>query len=614
VSVLSGPSEDEVAKLKRSAEQNAHLLAKAQAETAQERIRANRLETENKAARKRLERNDIELRRMRSSVWWKAAKTSRRAVQLVARGEPKSTSRPSASDGSRIAVASERTAHDKVAAAALTRRISASLAQLQESPRELVDLADALQALHDLLGRREPRRSELWLLYIAVVTRYPSEQELEVLSAIVRIEGPAGAVDRLLRAISEWPSSWAARADIEFVSSPLIDVTHTAQTRLHSGIQRVVREVVPRWDRDHRLQLGVFDAKAACFRSPWEIEVARVLNWSSVFAREAGPDTPPPNKILVPWEVPVILTEFATSRRRTEGLISVGSWSSNTLSSISYDLIPYLLPEACSNSTRQAFTETFSVIRSSHRVSAISQSVADDLVSIARTFSSVGIAEPAVRAHPLPTEHLNIEQIDTGRDSNEIGGVPGVPLVVSVGNLEPRKNQLRTLLAAEALWREGIAFELVFIGWSGWVKYPLAEEVDRLRARGRPVRIISQASDRLVAVAYSTARFTVFVSRAEGYGLPIAESIAYGTPVLTSDFGAMAEVGTVGGALLVNPLNENAVTDGMRRLLTDDDLILRLRQEAEGTSLPKWDEHAAATWDWLTNATADSTDPSAGTR
>ncbi len=155
----------------------------------------------------------------------------------------------------------------------------------------------------------------------------------------------------------------------------------------------------------------------------------------------------------------------------------------------------------------------------------------------------------------------------------------------------------------EKLWSEGLAFELLFISWSSAPNYPMSEEVKRLRHRNRPVRIFRKAPDAFLGCAYTNARFTVFVSRAEGYGLPIAESIVHGTPVLTSDFGSMAEIGAAGGAILVDPFDQLAVTDGMRRLLTDDDLVARLSDEARQRRMPQWDEYAKATWEWLVEGT-----------
>src|SRR5205085_1195336 len=102
-----------------------------------------------------------------------------------------------------------------------------------------------------------------------------------------------------------------------------------------------------------------------------------------------------------------------------------------------------------------------------------------------------------------------------------------------------------------------------------------------LRAAHRPVEAISAATDALLFGGYRVARFTVFPSINEGFGLPVAESLACGTPVITSNFGSTREIAeggdAGGGALLVDPRDDDSLTGAMRSLLTDDALLHRLR-------------------------------------
>ena len=64
--------------------------------------------------------------------------------------------------------------------------------------------------------------------------------------------------------------------------------------------------------------------------------------------------------------------------------------------------------------------------------------------------------------------------------------------------------------------------------------------------------------------AYERAAFMIFPSLHEGYGLPIAEALAHGTPVITSDFGSTAEIARDGGCLLVDPRDDEQIVDAMR--------------------------------------------------
>jgi glycosyltransferase involved in cell wall biosynthesis len=94
----------------------------------------------------------------------------------------------------------------------------------------------------------------------------------------------------------------------------------------------------------------------------------------------------------------------------------------------------------------------------------------------------------------------------------------------------------------------------------------------------------------------------VFPSLNEGFGLPLAESLAAGTPAVTSDFGSMREIAEGGGALMVDPHDDHAIADAMRTLLTDDAVHARLTAEAQARAAhPRtWDDYAAEVWDALT--------------
>jgi glycosyltransferase involved in cell wall biosynthesis len=176
--------------------------------------------------------------------------------------------------------------------------------------------------------------------------------------------------------------------------------------------------------------------------------------------------------------------------------------------------------------------------------------------------------------------------------------------VVSVGSFEPRKNQLAVLHAAEQLWREGLEFRLEFIGGGGW-----ATEFDaiasRLTAAGRPVRRRTAISDEQLWATVRAARFTVFVSLHEGFGLPVAESLACGIPCLTSDHGSTQEIADGGGALTVDPMDDRAIADQMRRLLTDDDLLADLRRAALDRPPRTWDDYARELWNALVSSMED---------
>jgi glycosyltransferase involved in cell wall biosynthesis len=198
----------------------------------------------------------------------------------------------------------------------------------------------------------------------------------------------------------------------------------------------------------------------------------------------------------------------------------------------------------------------------------------------------------------LPTEmpRLSEEEVEAARTSLDIGSFP---LVLVVGSQEPRKNHMRVLEASERLWTAGSRFELVFVGGSGWKSESFEDLVGRLAGSGRPVRIVRRASEEELWAAYRLARFTVFPSLVEGFGLPVAESLASGTPAITSRHGSMAEIAEGGGCLLVDPYDVTAIAAAMEQLLEDEVLLERLRTEADERPMRSWAEYADDVWRFL---------------
>jgi glycosyltransferase involved in cell wall biosynthesis len=160
------------------------------------------------------------------------------------------------------------------------------------------------------------------------------------------------------------------------------------------------------------------------------------------------------------------------------------------------------------------------------------------------------------------------------------------PFILYAGNIKPHKNLERTIEAFQLLRREA-GFEqvkLVIIG-DEIAKYAALRHAVHRHKLHKYVRFFGFVPDRTLAILYRLAAVFVFPSLYEGFGLPPLEAMASGTPVITSNVSSLPEV--VGdAALLVNPLEPQAIADAMRRVLTDaalrDDLrargLVRARQ------------------------------------
>lgn len=470
------------------------------------------------------------------------------------------------------------------------------------------ELATQLSQLATLLANKPKDKPLAWLAYVAIVAKYPTNQDVLRFSTDIQVDGPPAAIAQLLRINTERANSWALVADLELLRDVVIDPTLTSQRAFHTGIQRVVRETVPRWAAKNSVQLMIWGGRSEAFRPPTEPEAWRIMEFEPRQEKVPGHGIKViPTTIRVPWNTMVIAPEPTSPIARSEALACMAEWSNNKLSSVFYDFIMYLLPEALREESRLGLSNFIPTIRASTRISAISESVAADLVQYTATFANNELGTPSVGAQVLPVTAVELSEHEYLANIPRAIGLPGIPLVLSVASIEPRKNHIMTMRAAEKLWREGLQFQLAIIGWGAWRAEDVLAEFERLQQKGRPIRLIRRADEALLWTAYRQARFSVYISLVEGYGLPAAESIAAGTPVVLSKVGSMAEIGADGGAAMVDPRDLDDVADAMRTLLTDDAALAELEEQARNRPQSTWDDYADATWKWLVDGEASTT-------
>lgn len=169
--------------------------------------------------------------------------------------------------------------------------------------------------------------------------------------------------------------------------------------------------------------------------------------------------------------------------------------------------------------------------------------------------------------------------------------------LLSVGTLEPRKNLVCTLRAYARLPQAlRSRFPLVVVGAAGWHESPLFAELKPLERTG-DVRVLYYVDDETLAHLYAGARAVVYPSLYEGFGLPIIEAMASGAPLLTSSVGCMRELAQ-NAAVLVEPMDADAISTAIRRLLEDDAEVERLRAAGlERARSFTWERCAQETYD-----------------
>jgi glycosyltransferase involved in cell wall biosynthesis len=146
----------------------------------------------------------------------------------------------------------------------------------------------------------------------------------------------------------------------------------------------------------------------------------------------------------------------------------------------------------------------------------------------------------------------------------------GLPesFILYVGTIEPRKNLLRLLQAFELVRLQGgQARALALVGSRGWNDATILASVERMGLDGS-VRVLGHAPAEDVVALYNLADVVALPSLYEGFGLPVIEAMACGTPVVTSPNGSLAEIaGTA--AEFVDPTQVESIAAGLTSVLSD---------------------------------------------
>lgn len=151
--------------------------------------------------------------------------------------------------------------------------------------------------------------------------------------------------------------------------------------------------------------------------------------------------------------------------------------------------------------------------------------------------------------------------------------------ILYLGTLEPRKN-IPTLLDAYAQLRQryGLREKLVVAGSKGWLYASIFEKVQQL-GLGNEVLFPGFVPDSEQALWYHAASAFVYPSLYEGFGLPVAEALACGTPTITSNVSSLPEAG-MNIALTVSPQDVTSLTEAMYKAVTDEAYRLSCRRQA----------------------------------
>ncbi len=223
-----------------------------------------------------------------------------------------------------------------------------------------------------------------------------------------------------------------------------------------------------------------------------------------------------------------------------------------------HDLVPVRHPEWCTARTRAMHGRKYAnATRTCGLIVANSRYTADDVVAaLGVPDERLAVAYPGVDA-----------RFGTGGAVRDLGG----PYVLGLGTLEPRKNLPRLV---EAWRRLDGDLTLALAGGEGWGERP------ELALPG--IRALGYVADGEVAALYRGASAFVYPSLYEGFGMPVVEAMACGTPVVASSHPSLDEA-CGGAAVRVDPCDPEAIAAGIVEAIARREELVPLGAEHAGS-------------------------------
>ena len=237
-----------------------------------------------------------------------------------------------------------------------------------------------------------------------------------------------------------------------------------------------------------------------------------------------------------------------------------------------HDLNYLYYPQFLTAQSRRYYNQQIEwAVRRADHILADSHATKSDLVSL------LGVPSEKVTVVHLaadPTFRL-LPEVEARRVVAQYGLEPGYLLFV--GTLEPRKNLPGLLQAYRLLLNaQRTVPPLVVIGGKGWLYDEIFERVEALRLNEH-VRFLHNVPDADLPGFCNAAGVLTIPSFYEGFGLPVLEALACGTPVVAAERASLPEV--VGEAgILVNPDDAGDIAQALARALTDESLRSRMRE------------------------------------
>ena len=382
----------------------------------------------------------------------------------------------------------------------------------------------------------------------------------------------------------------------------LLDLTHTSHTQARTGVQRLTRAL------QQSLGAGATPITRDPFLGAWRVleswELANLAG--SQGGRKHGTQWQTFAKWRGRWRRETGQTDRYALRGDFDGLIEPELFSPQVARdlrkldphvhgpsvAVFFDAVALRFPELAPPGTVAWFPRYLRELLMFDGIAAISEESRESLTGYWRWLG-------VTRSPPVTAISPGVDCVKPAPDG-ELPPASRRPVVLCIGTLEGRKNHMALLDACEQLWSRRLDFELRLIGHVNAETGGVAlARVRALQAAGRPLRYDGPADDGEVTRAYAACAFTVYPSIAEGFGLPVIESLKNGRPCICSAHGAVGESALGGGCIALDAVDPPSLAGAMDRLLTSPAELSALTTAARGRIFKTWSDYAREITTWM---------------
>lgn len=426
---------------------------------------------------------------------------------------------------------------------------------------------------------------------------YPKEEAVESLAMALDADDVGLASQLLKKQVSKTPRRVRSR-HLVALDKPILDVTRTSMESGQTGIPRVVNLVARQAERDSSAALVVWAAGAPARihldpdgRVHYPSEVwggsrnwfglsrrLRTIYWRFMSSLSRLPGgfalrgflrsvvgqfkhldigvTNPREIVLIP-AAGVLEPEVAIRSAAHRLLPWLEAFPETALTVMVHDLLPMTSPQFFARDQRLEFLDYGRLIGRASRLIVATSHLRNAVRGLCLAQGCRPIPSVEVVAFPSYSHNWTA--------STEVK--VNSPAFYMVGSPEARKNYLVAITAAQVLAESGHRIELNIIGSNRGMDPKLRKAMRRARRSGAYIHLRGAVSDQVVTAIANQSLALLYLSKAEGYGLPIREAQFLGRPVIASSIPSSRELARAGGVYVLQHLTPQTLAQEMLRLI-----------------------------------------------